>query len=376
MHHDNSTLSPVTAAPLRDATSGAIIETCMKQITLFLTLLSLLLLGSCSGIKYLTVETREPAQVRLPSEVLSIAVANNAVTQPIHIGHTIQRVGHSTSDKTTASSDSIPFYLTEALTQFLEEEDYFHRVHFIADGLRNDSDFFREDPLLPEKLNKIRRETGAQAVISLDKLILETHTREYYRQQGYNYGQMTGKIESLIRVYLPTMEGKIPAVYFSDSLKWEGFDIRNENAYAEYMLPSREEAMKELVVRAAEKLTYVFVPHWEMQDRWYYTLPSSLMREGEVYAKAADWQRAIEKWENFHDKSSRKIDRAKAANNIALAYEMLDEMEQSLEWATRANELFVASTSPNSIERRRSLLYKNEITRRMSTVNQIDMNAM
>ena len=30
----------------------------MKHLTLILTLLSLMLLGSCSGIKYLTVETR------------------------------------------------------------------------------------------------------------------------------------------------------------------------------------------------------------------------------------------------------------------------------------------------------------------------------
>ena len=348
----------------------------MKHLTLILTLLSLMMLGSCSGIKYLTVETREPAQVTLPSEVLSIAIVNNVVEQPENIGHTIQKIGHSTSDKTKASSDSMAFIYTEALAQFLEEEDYFHRIHFISEGLRKDNNFFSEVPLSPEKMNEIRKETAVQAVVSLDKLILETHVKEHYRQQGYSYSQLTGIIISNIRVYLPTMEGKIPVVQFSDSLKWEGFDIRDEKAYAELMRPSREEAMKQLVVRAAEKMTYVFAPHWEMQDRWYYTLPSSLMREGETYAKAADWLRAIEKWETFYNRSSKKIDRAKAAGNIALAYEMLDKMKQSYEWATIANDLFVESTSPNSLERRRSLLYKNEIARRMSTLNQINMNEM
>ncbi len=346
----------------------------MKHLTLILTLLTLMLLGSCSGIKYLTVETREPAQVTLPSDVLSIAIVNNVVKQPDEVGHTIQKIGQSTSDKTKASADSIAFIYTEALAQFLEEEDYFHRVHFIAEALRKDNNFFREEPLSPEKMNEIRSEAAVQAVVSLDKLILETHTKEHYRQQGYSYGQLTGRIISLIRVYLPTLEGKIPVVQFTDSLTWEGFDIRDEKAYAELMLPSREEAMRELVVRAAEKMTYVFAPHWEMQDRWYYTLPSSLMREGETYAKAADWHRAIEKWETFYNRSSKKIDRAKAAGNIALAHEMLDEMQQSYEWATIANELFIESTSPNSLERRRSLLYKNEVARRMNTLNQINMN--
>ncbi len=335
-----------------------------------------MLLAGCSGIKFLTVETREPAQVTLPSDVLTIAIVNNVVTQPDDVGHTIQPIGHSTSEKVKASSDSIAIFYTEALAQFLEEEDYFHGVHYVTEGLRKDNDFFSEEPLTPDRMNEIRRTTGAQAVVSLDKLILETHIREHYRQQGYSYGEMTGRIQSLIRVYLPTLEGKIPAVHYTDSLKWEGFDITDENVYAELMLPSREEAMKQLAVRAAEKMTYVFAPHWEMQDRWYYTLPSSLMREGEAYAKTADWLRAIEKWEAFYNRSSKKIDRAKAANNIALAYEMLDEMQQSYEWATRANDLFIESTAPNSLERRRSLLYKDEIARRLNTLNQINMNEM
>ncbi len=333
-----------------------------------------MLLVGCSGIKYLTVETREPAQVTLPSNVLSIAIVNNVVVQPDEVGHTLQRIGHTTDDRVKASSDSIAVFYTEALAQFLEEEDYFHRIHYLSNRLRDDHDFFSEKPLTPERMNELRRQTGAQAIVSLDKLIVETRKREHYHQQGYSYCDLKGSIQSLIRVYLPTMEGKIPVVHYKDSLTWEGFDIQDERAYAELMIPTREEAMKRLAVRAAEKMSYVFAPHWEMQDRWYYTLPASLMREGEAFAKAADWYRAIEKWEAFYNRSSRKIDQAKAANNIALAYEMLDDMQQSYQWATKAHELFVEATSTHSLERKRSRLYKNEIARRMDTLNQINMN--
>lgn len=348
----------------------------MKHITLLLTLLSIILLAGCSGIKYLTVETREPAQVTLPSHVLSVAIVNNVVSQPDDIGHTIQHIGHSDYDRTKASSDSVALFYTEALAQFLEEEDYFHRVHYIADGLRKDSDFFKEEPLTPEKMNEIRKQTGVHAVISLDKLVLETHKRDHYRMQGYSYATLTGRINSLIRVYQPTMEGKIPAVFYTDSLRWEGFDIEDDRAYADQMVPSREEAMKQLVVRAAEKMTYVFAPHWEMQDRWYYTLPASLMREGEAYANKADWVSAIEKWEAYYNNTSKMINKAKVASNIALAYEMLDEMQQSYEWAEKAHDHFVRSTTTNSLERKRSQLYRNEIARRLNSFNQINMNGM
>ncbi len=38
------------------------------------------------------------------------------------------------------------------------------------------------------------------------------------------------------------------------------FDIQDERAYAELMIPTREEAMKRLAVRAAEKMSYVLLP--------------------------------------------------------------------------------------------------------------------
>ena len=131
--------------------------------------------------------------------------------------------------------------------------------------------------------------------------------------------------------------------------------------------------MKQLAVQAAEKMTYVFAPHWENQNRWYYTLPNALMREGESFAKSANWIAAIEKWEAFFNSRSNKTEKAKAANNIALAREMMDDMMQALEWANISFELFTQSSAPNSLDRKRSLLYKNELERRVSTSNKLNM---
>lgn len=344
----------------------------MKRASSFLITLALLLtVSGCAGIKYLTVETREPAQVTLPSRVLSVVIANNVVQQPGDVGHDIKPLGQAGKERVEASSDSIAIFYTEALAQFLDEEDYFHRVFYYNKPLRSDDHFFQEQPILPGTMNTIREETGADAIISLDKLLIETDKREHFRQQGYTYSDMTGKIHSVLRVYMPTMEGKIPAVQYTDSLRWEGFDIQDGRAYADAMIPSREEAMKILAVRAAEKMTNVFAPHWEMQDRWYYTSASSLMKEGEAHAKAARWAEAIEKWEAYYNARSNKKDKGKAANNIALAYEMIDDMEAAYKWATTAHDLLVEQTGASSMESRRSLIYKNELQRRRDNSNLI-----
>ncbi len=346
----------------------------MKKFFPFLPIVCLIgILGGCSGIRVLTVETYEPARVTLPDNVQSLVVVNNVVQQPDNVGHNHLPIGHSQSERVEASSDSVAIFYTEALTQFLDEEEYFYLVFYYNEPLRNDTHFFQEQPLMPETMTRLREETGADAVISLDMLFIHTNKRDHFKQQGYTYSELTGKIKSTLRVYMPTMEGKIPTVHYEDSLRWEGFDIQDDRVYSEAMIPSREEAMKILAVQAAEKMTRVFSPHWVRQDRWYYTSGSSLMRKGASLARRSKWPEAIAKWETYYRTQSNKIDKAKAASNIAFAYEMKGDMEAAYTWAVIANDLFTEQTGTSALESRRSLIYKNELNRRRENNNRIDM---
>lgn len=346
----------------------------MKNLSLFaFAMLSLLFLGGCAGIQLMTIETQEPAQVTLPANVRSILIVDNVVEQPNDVGHNKKSLGKRDYDRVKASADSISTYYTEALTQFLSEENYFDRVLLYDKPLRSDNNFWEEQPLTPEKMNELRRETNTDAVISLDKLILQTDWTDFFMQEGYMYANMTGKIHSILRAYLPTMEGRIPAVQFTDSMRWEGFDIRDEGAYADMIIPTPEQAMKQLAVFAAEKMTNVFAPHWEMQNRWYYTLPSAAMRDGEALAKDKNWTQAIEKWTAFYRSENNKLKKAKAANNIALGYEMLGQMDTAYEWITISKQLFDESTTPGSLDRKRVELYMNEIARRRDNSNKLNM---
>ncbi len=346
----------------------------MKNLSLSgLLFFSMLFFSNCAGIQYMSIETREPAQVTLPSEVKSVLVINNVVRQPDEIGHNVKRLGKNHSDRVKVSADSVAIFYTEALSQFLGEEEYFNAVRYYQKPLRSDNDFWQEVPISPETMRELRNATATDAIISLDKLILQTDRTDFFQQEGYKYAGLVGKIHSVIRVYLPSMEGKIPMVQFTDSMKWEGYDIHDGRAYADLIVPSQEEAMKQLAVSAAEKMTKVFSPHWENQDRWYYTPMSSKMREGEVFAKSNQWLNAIEKWNESYIKEKSKLNQAKAAHNMALGYEMLDDMDNAYKWAALAADLFQESTASGSLERRRSLLFKNEIERRKDTSNKLNM---
>ena len=109
------------------------------------------------------------------------------------------------------------------------------------------------------------------------------------------------------------------------------------------------------------------------QERWYYTSGSSLMRKGASLARESKWPEAIAKWETYFRSQSNKVDKAKAASNIAFAYEMKGDMEEAYTWAVIANDLFTEQTGTNALESRRSLIYKNELNRRRDKSNRIDM---
>lgn len=339
----------------------------MRKIYVQLIILfGLMSLGGCAGIKHFAIETYEPAQVSMPVSINSLLVVNNVVEQPEHIGHEEKRLGQSGYTKINISSDSVAIYYTEALAQFLEEEEYYDDVKYNKDPLRKDKSFFTELPILPDQMFALTQETGSQVIVSLDKMILQTRWNDYYEMDGYRYARLVAEIQSVIRIYMPSLDGKIPAIQFADSLVWEGYEIRDNLAYADLIIPTQEEAMKELAVYAAEKMTRVFAPHWDYQERWYYTSIGSKMREGEIYARNNQWDEALVKWSDYYDRERRKQNRARIAHNIAVSYEMLNELEESQKWADKAHQLFEESTSINSLERRRSLVYKKEIERRVS----------
>ncbi len=345
----------------------------MRNIKLFLYLLiGATLVTGCAGIKTLTIQTQEPAQVTLPTNVSKLLIVDNVVGQPYDIGHSKKKIGRS-AEKVSVRTDSLSIIFTEALAQFLNEEGFYDEVMLHNKPMRNDKEYWSEKPLTPETMLELKKSSGADAIVSLDKILVASEWEDLFVQEGYPYAKLSGKIRSTLRVYLPTLEGQIPTVQYIDSLYWEGFDISDGRAYAEFVIPHAESALKELAAYAADKMTYVLTPHWVTQERWYYTMSSSTMQEAEAFVAQAKWKEAIAKWDSFYNSAKNKADKAKAASNIAMGYEMLDDIETARDWVLIAQKLFEEGTPANSIERKRISIYKTEIERRLDNTNKLNM---
>ncbi|MDR1517750.1 MAG: DUF6340 family protein [Dysgonamonadaceae bacterium] len=322
-----------------------------------------LALGACGGMRYLTIETQEPAKVTLPGNVRSVLIVNNTVQQPDNMGHLAQQSWQQKPTAVSVSTDSTAVYYTEALAQFLGEEEYFDDVAYYKEPLRNDTLYWEQVPIMPEEMKRLRNESGADALISLDKFLFATAKKQLFVQEGLRFAEMMGKAQVVLRIYQPSMDGQIPIVQYIDSLRWEGYDLKG--MHDEYFLPSEKDMMKELAVHAAERACNALAPHWKTQDRWLYELPNKLMHKGMEFAEKADWANAIDKWTQFFNGQKNKLNKAKTASNIALAYEMQGDMAKANEWVSSAYDLFSQSATKSSFDMRRITLYKLEIERRV-----------
>jgi tetratricopeptide (TPR) repeat protein len=74
--------------------------------------------------------------------------------------------------------------------------------------------------------------------------------------------------------------------------------------------------------------------------REFYNKPkkSKYIQQGVRKSEVADWEGAIESWMKVFDSKDKKDKKAvgKAAFNIAVAYEVLGDLEKAKEWAAKA----------------------------------------
>ena len=342
-----------------------------RNTKILFVFLSVLILGSCAGFKIITIETQEPARISFQQNVQSILIVNNVVEQPKDIGHNMKRLGKSYIERVAVSSDSMAIYYTEALSQFLEEGGFFNKVLYYNKSLRTDNDFWSEKPISPGEVERLTGENDVDAIISLDKLIITTNGQEYYRQSFFTDVELIAKLQSIFRVYIPLYRGEELVMQHVDSLRYEGF-IPSQKQPQKHSLFFKD-YLKDMVVNSAEKMTEALAPHWKEQERWLYTLANGTMQDGEFYANQNKWDEAAIKWQEFYNNNTKTINRAKAASNIALAYEMMGDIERAYKWISTSYKLFEESSNSNSEELLRTLLYKNELERRYNNEGILDL---
>lgn len=303
-----------------------------KHIIISLAVVSIIL-TSCTSMLYTSLDVLRPAKVAFAPEASNLLIVNNTVTQPADQGHRTLLI-NAEPKNVVMEADSVAIFTIGALTEEIETKDFFLSVRLIPNSINPSTDFAGIQYLSREKVKELCLDNHSNTILALNKVKVNDDLSEYYLADAGSYlGTLEFRIETSWSIHYLSRE-EITTVQFKDTVYWESESYARRRALSD--LPNRRDAMIDAALYAGHKSIDRFVPYWEKVDRYFFNPRNKLMRQGmdSVYVK--NWPSAIQIWEKAMNKSSSGWIKAQAANNIAIAYEIMGNIDKALEYATQS----------------------------------------
>jgi hypothetical protein len=311
-----------------------------------LYVIAVCLLAACSEIRYMGIDTCTPAEITYPSHIHKILVASNAIPQPPDEG--CEDIFMGTTLPCSIKADSAILDACRTLGNAFVEADYFDDVLLLSAGLRTDTAQPQiEEKLSPEVVQALCEDTGADAVITIDRLRFQTKKHVSIRPEGHIEGTLHIYIYATIRSYLPETAEPAISVLVADSIYLSDWGYSAEQL--NNLFPNTEEALQFAARYIGEKAHTAFVPHWQNEQRWYYTGYGAQWKKASAYAAAEKWQEAATAWENLYNTTSSRKAKAKLASNLALVNELNGDLNKAHDYAKTASNILQEDEGENSI---------------------------
>lgn len=334
-----------------------------------LSILIVCLFSACSSVNYVGIETYNPAEITFPKSVGKVLIVNNALPQPDKIGYEYKLLGR-VQDTARAQADSALVDLCRSLGKEIADVNYFNDVLLYNEPTRKDNAYYSDLELTPQQVTDLCRETGTDAVISVDRLLFDMRKDVVAFADGYLGGDIAVKTNGVLRSYLPGRDRPLATVLLSDSLFWS--EAADNMVIMEHVLPSPENTLRTVAYYIGSKVSTNFVPHWMNETRWYFKGMTSTWKEASAYAAAEKWEEASEIWKRLYEHSSGG-GKAKAATNLALYDEMNSKLPEALDWATKAYDLFKQTSGENGRYTQLLQLYVSALQERIRSDKKLNL---
>jgi len=303
------------------------------KLMLLLLLFGAVFLTSCTGLLYTSLDVLRPAKVAFAPDANDLLIVNNTVNQPSEYGH--KTVLFNELPKTVSmNTDSMAIFCLGALTEDMEGKDFFSSVQLNPTTINSGTEFFRSSELTQDVVNNLCRVNHANALLSLDKIKVEDNLTEDYLNESSTYlATLEFKFETSWSIHYPN-KPDVTSIQFTDTVFWESESYFQKKALSD--LPDRADALVDGALSVGHKAVTRFVPYWDKVDRYFFNSKNKIMRQGmdSVYVK--NWKSAISLWQSEYDKAKSAKLQAQAANNIAIGYEITGDIDNALDYATKA----------------------------------------
>lgn len=300
-----------------------------------------LLLTSCSSLLYTSLDVLRPAEVIFAPEANDLLIVNNTVNQPANFGHKTELLNQSVKN-VNVPTDSTAIFCLGALLEDLDGKDFFSSVNLIPNSINKSKNFMQTAELEDSVVRHLCIANQTNAILSLDKIQVSDNLTESYIIENTTFlATLELQFESFWSIhYLNKKE--VTKIQFKDTISWESESYYRKQTMGG--LPKRADALVDGALTVGHKCVNRFIPYWDKVDRYFFNTNNKLMKQGmdSVYVK--NWKSAINSWEMAFSKEKRSNTKAKAANNIAIGYEITGNLDKALEYAKTSLNLFGQST--------------------------------
>lgn len=302
------------------------------------------LFSSCAApYRSLTVETARPSTHLLPTNIRSLTLVNRAITNDFKNFNedSLQQYFYNKGFKVSSVVlDSLAADTTlKALGQLLYESGRYDVVIPEARNLNRDLKFY----LVPESLDwdevaSICQDFNTDALMVIeryyDKIITAYNVYAGFNgEPQYAFASIDSKYDAVVKVYDPAKREIIRQLVVDDTISWRDQDNSTKALFER--LPSIKKCLIQSGIQVALDIDNHFSPAWVKDNRLYFLLADGDQTKIQNWADNNEWQQAYDYWNKFANNPKPAL-KSKAEFNLALAAEMLGDIDLAIDWANKS----------------------------------------
>jgi hypothetical protein len=309
----------------------------LKELILFFFALSW---SACSTYQVIDIDILTPSPYQISPAVQHLTIINNAQEQASTLGHNTykQDASYNTySVKKRISKDNIKVDSTTTTAVYnmynhLEESHLFSSVTL---GKK------KPYPHIPYgKIDKTFQSHPSDAILFLESLT-------YTDDKSYLYYEYFDVEATEIRVLTKSQW----LLYYADNSKRPYRFTVNDTLFWNQEDVDRAACVIEGVWNNAKLSAEKIIPYWKSVNRLYYTGAKLIYREVDEALKTQTWEQAGKLWISLYNSERKNTkQKGKMAFNMALFFEMKNDVTTSAMWLETAIEIFTEKNAQNELE--------------------------
>lgn len=303
----------------------------MKKIFIF-SILTAIVASSCISVQFTKIDIAQPATVTFPKDVVNIAIVNNTLfdmsdTKKLENAYSLPM-------------DSLSNIFADTLTKYLDRQKFFGQVVSIPYNTRKDYKFNTINLLSKEQVQSICKEAKVEGLISIDQIQIGGKMSRIDSYQETDELELAMSIHVLLSSYKADGTNIHKPLLYSDTLFWYGYPLGYSSFISdEYILPTLDNAYTSTINYAVANILEIYTPSWRTEERVYFSNGSKYMSEAATNIAANKWKEAVNAWEKDYAKGKNDNKLARTAYNLALGYEVLDDINKAFAWIEIAKNL-------------------------------------